>query len=667
MSSRKVLAVFRKEVLDSLRDRRTLFMMVLLPILLYPLLFIFVTQIQSAGLARMQQERSRISAGGPLPADLDSLLRSDTSLVFLSSPDPASGLADRDISAWLEWRGPGDSVLIYYDGAKEKSRLALSRLRDAVERYRTGLLRRRLSRAGVDTALLEPFGLRSENTAPPSRMGGMVLGILLPILLIVTMMMGAMYPAMDLTAGEKERNTMETILAAPVDKRELFLGKFLTVTAIALITGALNLISIMMTFSAGLVQLGAATGRMEFSLSPASLALIFLSLLPLALFISAVLITVSLFARSFKDAQNLVTPVYLLLFLPTQIALMPGIQLNRLLALVPVANVTLLFKDVLLNEHSWGMILLVFITNSALAFLAVTFSSRLFGSEEVLLAEGKGWHLAFRRSQMRPGPALPPMGALVLYAAALLLLFYLGGFLQIRFRHWGVMASLWGLILAPALLAAWYSRLDPRKAFHLAPFRPLSLAGTLLLCLGAAGLAAWVGSLQARLFPESLKMLEGLRDYLDLGKSGIGLLPGLLILAVSPAVCEEMLFRGALLSSFERRMPAWAAVVLTALLFAVIHLNLFRLVPTFLLGLYLALIVHRTRSIYLSMLAHAVNNGLALLLIYFPALSARLPWLAGEAGFPPLALAAMAGLAVAGISLVMADTRHPSTQGPCPR
>lgn len=657
MSARKILAVFRKEVLDSLRDRRTLFMMVLLPILLYPLLFIFVTQIQSAGLARLQQERSRVSAKGSLPEGLESLLLGDTSLVFCPSPDPAGDLAGRNIWAWLEWRNRGDSAVIYYDGAKEKSRLALSRLREALGLYRSGLQRRDLARAGLDTLLLEPFALRAENTAPPSRMGGMVLGILLPILLIVTMMMGAMYPAMDLTAGEKERGTMETILAAPVDKRDLFLGKFFTVTVIALITGALNLVSIMMTFSAGLVQLGAATGRMEFSLSPLSLALIFLSLLPLALFISAVLITVSLFARSFKDAQNLVTPVYLLLFLPTQIALMPGIQLNRLLALVPVANVTLLFKEILLNEYSWEMLLLVFFTNSALAFLAVMLSARLFGSEEVLLAEGKGWHLAFRRSQMAPSQTLPPSGALVLFALAMLLLFYAGGFLQIKFRYWGVLATLWGLILAPALLAAWYAKLDFRKAFHLAPFRPMSLAGTVVLCLGAAGLAAWVGALQTKLFPESLKMLEGLKDYLDLQKSGIGLLPGLFVLALSPGVCEEMLFRGVLLSSFKRKLPAWAAVSLVALLFAVIHLNLFRLVPTFLLGLYLTFIVYRTGSIYLSMLAHALNNGLALVLIYYPSLSARLPWLAGEAPFPALALLIFIALAAAGLTLISYDTR----------
>ncbi len=662
MSARKILAVFRKEVLDSLRDRRTLMVMVLLPIVLYPAMFIFMTQLTSAGIARLQQERSRVSAGGQVPPVLDSLLRGDTSLVFCPSPEPAADLATRDISAWMEWRRGADSAVIYYDGAKEKSRLALSRLRDVAENYRSTLLKERLARAGVDSAVLEPFGLREENTAPPSRMGGMVLGVLLPILLIVCMMMGAMYPAMDLTAGEKERGTMETILAAPVDKRELFLGKFLTVAAIAVITGALNLFSMMMTFSAGLVQLGAATGRMEFSIGPASLALVFLSLLPLALFVSAVLLSASLFARSFKDAQNLVTPVYLPLVLLTQVAVMPGIQLNRLLALVPVANVTLLIKDVLLNEYSWDLVLMVFFVNSVLAFLAVMFSARLFGSEEVLLGSGKGWFFSFDRGRLAPVRVLPPAAALTAYAIVMLLLFYAAGFLQIRFRHWGLAATEWGLILAPVLLACWYLRANVREALNLRGFRPMSLLGTLCLALGFIGVTVWVGLQQARLFPESVKMAEALRKYLDFSESGLGLGAALLVVAIGPAVCEEALFRGLLLSSLKGRVRPALAVLIVSLLFGLTHLSIFRLVPTFILGLYLTFIVYRTGSVYLSMLAHAINNGLAVALIYYPSLASRISWLSGETPFPPLALPAFAALAAAGAVLVLADTRRPAAE-----
>jgi sodium transport system permease protein len=657
MNPAKILAVFRKEVLDSLRDRRTLMVMVMLPIVLYPAMFIFMTQLTSAGMARLRQEQSRVSAGGELPSALDSLLRADTSLVFCPSPDPSADLASRNVWAWLEWRPAADSAVIYYDGAKEKSRLALTRLREAAGRYRLLLQRERLARAGVDPAALEPFGLREMNTAPPSRMGGMVLGILLPVLLIVCMMMGAMYPAMDLTAGEKERGTMETILAAPVDKRELFLGKFLTVAAIAVITGALNLFSMMLTFSAGLVQLGAATGRMEFSIGPASLALVFLSLLPLALFVSAVLLSASLFARSFKDAQNLVTPVYLPLVLLTQVAVMPGIQLNRLLALVPVANVTLLIKDVLLGEYSWDLVLLVFLVNSALAFLAAMFSARLFGSEEVLLGSGKGWHFSFDRGRLAPVRVPPPAAALTVYAAIMLLLFYAAGFLQIRYRHWGLVATEWVLILVPVLTACWYLRADYRETLNLRGFRPLSLIGTLCLALGFVGITVWIGLQQARMFPESVRMAEALRKYLDFGASGLGLGAGLVVAAVGPAVCEEALFRGLLLSSLKGRMRPFLAVLVVSLLFGLSHMSIFRLVPTFVLGLYLTFIVHRTGSVLLSMLAHALNNGLAVALIYHPSLAARLPWLAGETPFPLAALAAFAALAAAGAALVVAGTR----------
>lgn len=657
MSADRILVVFAKEMRDSLRDRRTIFMMILLPIVLYPLLFIFISQLQTAGLARLRSQPSRVSAKGPLPADLAGWLKSDSTLSFISSDDPDAALSQGQVSAYVEQRTEPDSFIIYYDGAKERSQLASLRLREVLERYRSQLQKRAISRYGLEPSLLEPFGLRSQNTAPPSRMGAMVLGIILPILLIVSIMMGAMYPAMDLTAGEKERGTMETILTVPVDKGELFLGKFLTVTAISLITGALNLVSIMMTFSAGLIQLGAATGRMEFSLSFLSLLLIFLSLLPLSFFISAVLLSASLFARSFKDAQNIVTPVYLFLFLPTQIAIMPGIQLNRLSALMPVANVTLLFKDIMLGEFSWGLLLLVFAVNILLAFLAVMLSARLFGREEILLGQGRISALSPKRKNIHPGELLPPAAALVLFALVMLLLFYIGGFIQIKYRHWGVLATLWLLLLAPALALAWYAKLDFAQAFHLKPFSLPQLWGTLLLALGAMGLASWLGQVQARIFPESLRMLEGLRDYLDLRRSGLGLLPGLLILALSPGICEEMLFRGLILSSLRRKLPGWLAVASVSFLFALVHLNLFRLAPTFLLGLYLTFIVHRTGSIYLAMIAHAVNNGLVLAVAYFPTLAGKLPWLSETGKFPPGVILLFLGLALAGLFIVFKSSK----------
>ena len=647
-----IFTVLRKELVDSLRDRRTIFMMIFLPIILYPLLFIFITQIQSAGLARLKSQPSRISARGRIPEDLYRLIQKDTTLIYTAIPDPGTALARREVEAYLEWRPDADSVIIYYDGAKERSQLANSRLKDLLQSYKTELQKRAMLRYNLASNVLEPFGLRAENTAPPSRMGSLVLGFILPILLVVSIMLGAMYPAMDLTAGEKERGTMETILTLPVDKRELFLGKFLAVVAISLATGVLNLISIMMTFSAGLIQLGAAAGKIDFSINPVSLILIFLSLLPLSFFISAILISASLFARSYKDAQNIVTPIYLLLFLPTQIALMPGIQLNRLSALIPVTNITLLFKDILLGEYSWGLLLLVFLINLLLAFMAVMLSAGLFGSEEVLLGSGRGLQISWRRSKA-PATALTPAAALTLYVAVLLLLFYIGGFVQIKFHHWGLLATLWLLILAPALALAWYFRLDFGEAFHLKPFGWRHLFGTILLCLGAAGLASWVDSLQSRLFPESLKLLQGLRDYLDLQKTG--LLPGLLILAVSPGICEEMLFRGLLLSSFHRRLSARASIILTSALFAIIHLNIFRLLPTFLLGLYLTFIVHRTRSIYLAMMAHALNNGLALVIINTPWLTSHYPWLAGQGLFPYTLLLVLAALAGLGVWLIMLD------------
>ena len=132
----------------------------------------------------------------------------------------------------------------------------------------------------------------------------------------------------DLTAGEKERGTLETILTVPIKRSELLLGKYLTVTTVALITGTLNLVSMLMTYSLGLIQLGDMNGSINFDFSLSAILILFVLLIPLSMFISASILSVCLFGRSFKEAQNLATPFYLLLIFPSLFAMAPGINFS---------------------------------------------------------------------------------------------------------------------------------------------------------------------------------------------------------------------------------------------------------------------------------------------------------------------------------------------------
>lgn len=259
MNINKIFTIYKKELKDTLRDRRTLIAMVVLPMFLMPVIALLMGQMQEMGNQKLSNEKSALAYLDKIPTQLDSLLQIEDSLELTESSDPVSDLQNGRIQAYLEIKASSqtDSLFIYYDGAIDRSRWAIERVEKVVKVYKRNRQESGLLEAGVDIALLDPIGLRTVNAAPPSRMAGKLLGSITPMILVIMLVMGAMYTAIDLTAGEKERGTLETILTVPIQRFDLLMGKLLTVTTIALITGLLNLISIaLVVFSMNFIQTG---------------------------------------------------------------------------------------------------------------------------------------------------------------------------------------------------------------------------------------------------------------------------------------------------------------------------------------------------------------------------------------------------------------------------
>ena len=635
MKWNKIFSVYRKEIRETLRDRRTIISMILVPVLMYPLLFVLMGQIMTAGIAKLKEEKSSITVKPGVADRLIDLISSRDRFEVVDSEDPEEDLRAGEIDAFVEFESVsgGDSLKVYFDAAVERSEMARGRLEDVLAEYRTERQETALRDQNIGVALLYPFGVGYVNIASASRMGGRLLGIIVPILLVVVLGLGAMYPAIDLTAGEKERGTLETIMTVPVARVELLTGKFLTVSTIALITGVLNLVSMFATYSLGFVSLGPLSEKLSFGLSPAVAVVLLIMLVPLALFISAAMLSVCLFTRSFKDAQNLVTPFFLVLMLPGFFAMTPGIELGEGLALVPILNICLLFKELLLDHFQYNLIFLVFLSNAVFALLSIVVVSRLFNEERILFDEGRGLRFSLDRSTLEPRDCLDPSEAMLLFAVLVLLLFYLGTLFQVKLPvYWGVLLTEWTLILAPVLLFLWFGRVRFRTALHLNGFHPLALLGTLLLGLGGLHLCVWLAHLQADLFPESVEIGRVLEKLLDFREQKLSPAVALFAFALSPAICEEALFRGALLSSLRDRLNGAAVVLIIALLFGAFHMHLFRLLPTAFLGVLLTFVTYRTGSIYLAVIAHALNNGIALVIISYPEAVRFLPWLEDEGG-----------------------------------
>jgi sodium transport system permease protein len=212
-------------------------------------------------------------------------------------------------------------------------------------------------------------------------------------MIVLMVMLGAMYPAIDLTAGEKERGTLETILASAAGRTEVTAGKFLCVFTAAMVTVILGAASMTVTSSLGLLQIGDAAREAHaqgfaFSINPLSLLVVVLMMIPAAVLFSAGLLAIAIMARSYKEAQSYVSPLMFVVIIPSLVAFMPGIELNAALAWMPVSNIALAVRTALLTAKGeafpWGLLALVFVATGVYAACALYLVRQMFNKESVL-------------------------------------------------------------------------------------------------------------------------------------------------------------------------------------------------------------------------------------------------------------------------------------------
>ena len=394
--------VYRKELVDSLRDRRTLISMVVVPILLFPLMTIGFGALAAKLMQKAQKEGSAIMLLGAdhAPTLAETIRRAAGFEVMPPAADYVARINDKKLRAAVEFPrdfekrlATGDAaekitVKLYHYAGELRSTFALRSLQKILRDYRDRVVENRLATRGLSPAVLEPFESKEENVASPEKVGGTVLGGVIPYFIIILCLTGAMYPAMDLTAGEKERGTIETILASPVGRTELVAGKFLMVFTASLATAVLSLASFAATFSLPLQamkELGrGGRGGLSFVISGKGVAAVFFMVLPLAVMFSAGLLALSLLARSYKEAQSYIQPLVIVVILPAIAALLPGVELNAKLALIPILNTSLVSKEILTGNYPWGMILLIFGSSCVYALAALAVAVAAFKRESVL-------------------------------------------------------------------------------------------------------------------------------------------------------------------------------------------------------------------------------------------------------------------------------------------
>ena len=388
---RDVLRIFAKESLSAMRDRHTLLYAVAIPVFVYPLLFLGVAQwlLYRKGVEESTTYRILL-LGGPLPDGLESALASTERFEAARR----SGEADRESAGEALAGEEADAVLapapaggmrLYFDSARDRSVSARIRVERALEGAKEARRRDAASAKGFDPGLLEVVEIREENAASPAERGRHILSLLFPTLLIVMAVSGALFPAIDCTAGEKERRTAETTLLLPIARRHVLFGKYLAVVAAGGVAAALNLGS--MTLASRLFLAGLPNAGFEVRLPLGSILLVLgISFLFLG-FVAALLLGAALFARSFREGQSYLTPLFLVFLVPPVLVSQPGTLLTAENALVPIVNATLALRCALEGEVPAGPLLLTALSLASFAALALALAVRLHDREDLHLAE----------------------------------------------------------------------------------------------------------------------------------------------------------------------------------------------------------------------------------------------------------------------------------------
>ena len=392
MQLRSIRLIYFKEMLDLLRDRRTIISMVIVPIAVMPLLFSGMDYFFSRSRKQAQEQRYRLALKQEINLDGITGALEQAGFQTQTSDDPRRAVENKEAETGVEVSGqaPKIAVRIYADLSQFESEVAIRRIERALDQLKDQQVKLELQRAGLQERILTPFSVERVNTAPPQKMSGLMIGNLLGYMIVIFMLTGGMYPGIDMTAGEKERRTMEMLLSSPASREEIVLGKVLaTITATA-ITGILTIISIGLSFYFGIGRRGGGNiGRLgrqtnEILLDATTILLVLTAVLPMAVLSAALIIAIATLAKSYKEAQSYLTPLIIVAIFPAMVSFLPGIKLSAGVALIPIVNFSLLTKELMLNEWSWpgfGLTILSNIIYAAVAFVAAV---TVFKKESVL-------------------------------------------------------------------------------------------------------------------------------------------------------------------------------------------------------------------------------------------------------------------------------------------
>ena len=692
-----VRLIFLREARDQLRDRRTLFTIAVLPLVLYPLLGMTFFQISQF----MQENPSQIWIVGSefLPSD-PPLLDGDQLALGLATEEEAHLLnltvepfpqVDSDSiesAAQSELKDGGYDLVVYfppsfsdqlksfheqvaqrrkqgraantsnapsrdelqrdelqpdelqpdelrpeqqwtsivtpqpkifYNTADDKSRIAYERFNRILRGWRQGMVQSTLIENQIPLEATEPFRIVETDVAEDQSRRAAAWSKILPFVLLVWALTGAFYPAVDLCAGEKERGTLETLLSSPARRSEIVWGKLLTVMCFSMATSILNLASMGVTGVFIIRQLGALGGGLAMGPPPiASMGWLLLGLPPISALFSALALAIAAFARSSREGQYYLLPLLLITLPLMMLPMLPAAEMNLGTALVPVSGMMMLLRSLIEGQYAKALIYAppVAIVTGACCLFAIRWAVDQFRNESVLFRESDQFGVGiWMRHVMRDRGETPSVAEGVACGVILLMIRFFAGFVTPAPTNWNHMVALMcitqlAVIATPALMMTIILTRNPAKTLLLRAPKLAAVPAAILLAIGIHPAMLWISECIKSLYPISADTMEQLRPFSTLIAEA-PLLSVVLVLALVPAVCEELAFRGFILSGLRHLGHKWTAIALASLFFGLAHGILQQSLAACVAGMVIGYVAVQTGSLAPAIAFHFTHNALA--------------------------------------------------------
>lgn len=390
-----IFNIFKKELKDTLRDKRTIMMMIVIPVLVFPVIMNVFVSISHSFQEEAATKALKIGVVGKKEDSfalklnqLPSFLGKKEIRYYNDSTALANDIQKDSIQIGMITKGPFETssttfnqinVNILFDatdlGMKERAE-------DYMEYIEREERLKRLDQLQINEQKITPIVSNYTNIASSKEMIGKLAGGILPYIFIAFGFIGCMYPAIDLFTGEKERGTLETLLTTPVSRLKILIGKMGVVVLSGLLASLSALLGLYLSIEVfQLVEDPELLKVIHSILSPSFILILFSLSLPLTIFFAGVMIPIAIYAKSFKEAQSIITPLNIVMVLPAMVGFFPGIELNTTTACIPVVNVVLATKDLIAGTISPGLLGLSFGVMLLLAGIAVLVSYRRFDNE----------------------------------------------------------------------------------------------------------------------------------------------------------------------------------------------------------------------------------------------------------------------------------------------